>query len=110
MKDSPQNTSSEVSKEIYIKPRRSNQREQDHATSHASLSPTYVHSPSLLLLYNTLGGLEELLGTVETWVSMMSPALSSLPGLESCKHPQPLFTNTNGDPKETNTDISGGHQ
>lgn len=40
----------------------------------------------------------------------MSPALSSLPGLESCKHRQPPFTNTNEDPKETITDISGGHQ
>lgn len=55
-------------------------------------------------------GLEELLGTVETWVSMMSPALLSLHGLESCKHPQPPLTSTNEDPEESNTDIFGGHQ
>lgn len=72
----------------------------------------YVHSPSLLLLYNTLGGAGGAAGdTGNLGVHHdVHDALSSLHGLESCKHPQPPFTNTDEDPKETNTDISGGHQ
>lgn len=96
-------------KKYIYKTREGKIKEQDDAIPHASLSPMHLHSPSLLLCYNTLVGLEELLGTVETWVSMMNSALLSLHRLESCKHPQPPLESTNEDPKETNKDISGGH-
>lgn len=94
-------------KKYIYKTREGKIKEQDDAIPHASLSPMHLHSPSLLLCYNTLVGLEELLGTVETRVSMMNSALLSLHRLESCKHPQPPLESTNEDPKETNRHFWG---